>query len=71
MHLLPFAVSLGLILNEAVTNSLKYAFPDGWIGTLNIIQLVEEKSKTYRFIIGDDGIGFPGICKVTRELTIS
>ncbi len=53
-----FAVPLGLILNEAVTNSLKYAFPNNRIGTLNI-ELIEEKNKTFRFVVGDDGIGFP------------
>lgn len=52
-----FAVPLGLILNEAVTNSLKYAFPDGRKGTLNI-ELIEQESHTYRFVVGDDGIGF-------------
>lgn len=64
-----FAVPLGLILNEAVTNSLKYAFPDGRIGTLNI-ELIEEKSKTYRFIIGDDGIGFPVDSKPGQSRTL-
>ena len=53
-----FAVPLGLILNEAVTNSLKYAFPDGRMGTLNI-ELIEDESNTYRFVVGDNGIGFP------------
>lgn len=52
------AVPLGLILNEAITNSLKYAFPDNRAGMLNI-ELVEQENKTYRFVVGDDGIGFP------------
>ncbi|SEJ59907.1 Two-component sensor histidine kinase, contains HisKA and HATPase domains [Dyadobacter sp. SG02] len=53
-----FAVPLGLILNEAVTNSLKYAFPKGRIGTLRI-EFKEEGPKIYRLVIADDGIGFP------------
>jgi len=52
------AVPIGLILNEVVTNSLKYAFPDGRVGTLTI-ELNEGESNTYRLVIGDDGIGFP------------
>ncbi len=30
------AVPLGLILNEAITNSIKYAFPDGRDGVISI-----------------------------------
>ncbi|WP_221391494.1 histidine kinase dimerization/phosphoacceptor domain -containing protein [Dyadobacter sp. NIV53] len=53
-----FAVPLGLILNEAVTNSLKYAFPGDRTGILTI-ELIEEGSKKYRLFIGDNGVGFP------------
>lgn len=53
-----FAVPLGLILNEAITNSLKYAFPGNRAGKLNV-ELIEDENKTYRFTVGDDGIGFP------------
>ena len=64
-----FAVPLGLILNEAVTNSLKYAFPDSRIGTLNI-ELAEEENKTYRFVVGDDGVGFPVDLKPVQNRTL-
>ncbi|SDD53467.1 Two-component sensor histidine kinase, contains HisKA and HATPase domains [Dyadobacter soli] len=53
-----FAVPLGLILNEAVTNSLKYAFPGGRSGTLRI-EFKEQGYRTYRLVIADDGAGFP------------
>ncbi|MCF2446982.1 histidine kinase [Dyadobacter sp. CY345] len=64
-----FAVPLGLILNEAVTNSLKYAFPGGRYGTLKI-EFIEQGSKTYRLIIGDDGIGFPANLNPSKSRTL-
>jgi len=64
-----FAVPLGLILNEAVTNSLKYAFPGGRVGTIQI-EFIEEGNKTYRLIIGDDGIGFPADLNPSKSRTL-
>jgi two-component sensor histidine kinase len=52
------AVPLGLILNEVVTNSLKYAFPAAHKGTISI-ELVEVANQTYRLKLSDDGVGFP------------
>ncbi|MFC5407702.1 histidine kinase dimerization/phosphoacceptor domain -containing protein [Larkinella bovis] len=52
------AVPLGLILNEVVTNSLKFAFPATRPGTITI-ELRLEADQSYRLIMGDDGIGFP------------
>ncbi|MFD1141166.1 histidine kinase dimerization/phosphoacceptor domain -containing protein [Larkinella insperata] len=52
------AVPVGLILNEVVTNSLKFAFPSGRFGTLSV-ELHAEGNQMYRLIMGDDGIGFP------------
>ena len=52
------AVPVGLILNEAITNSLKYAFPDGREGHIRVsFKLV---SASLELTIADDGIGFPG-----------
>ncbi len=50
--------SIGLIINEIVTNSFKYAFPEERKGTIyiHIKKLTERK---FEMIIGDDGIGFP------------
>lgn len=64
-----YAVPLGLILNEAVTNSLKYAFPEGRPGTLRI-ELTEEESKTFRLILSDDGIGFPADLNPKQSRTL-
>ena len=51
-------VPLGLILNEAITNSLKYAFPDGRQGVIRI-SLHHQEHNRYLLIIADDGIGMP------------
>jgi len=49
---------LGLILNELISNSLKYAFPDDNKGEINI-KLQELKEKEVELTIMDDGIGMP------------
>ncbi len=55
------AVPLGLILNEAVTNAFKYAFPGGRAGTVSVSlrQLVGVRPATYQLLIEDDGVGLP------------
>ena len=50
------AVPLGLILNEAITNSIKYAFPDNRNGTISI-SLIAAGSDHYLLTISDNGIG--------------
>jgi two-component sensor histidine kinase len=52
------AVPLGLILNEAITNSIKYAFPDGRSGIITI-SLSTATSPYYILTISDNGIGMP------------
>jgi two-component sensor histidine kinase len=49
------AVSVGLIINELVTNALKYAFPDGRSGTV-VVRLVRE-TEAFCISVVDDGIG--------------
>ncbi|HUK37800.1 MAG TPA: PAS domain S-box protein [Methanomicrobiales archaeon] len=51
------AIPVGLILNEILTNSLKYAFPDGRNGKISISADREGEGLTIR--IGDDGVGIP------------
>lgn len=53
------AVPLGLIINELVTNSLKYAFPNNETGKIFISLNKESSEEKYLLIVGDDGIGFP------------
>ncbi len=52
------AVPLGLIINEAITNALKYAFPNGRSGMITI-SLHQKKKGTYQLIIADNGVGLP------------
>ncbi|MBL0739870.1 tetratricopeptide repeat-containing sensor histidine kinase [Chryseolinea lacunae] len=54
-HSLP----IGLILNEAITNAIKYAFPDGREGTINI-SLRHMSANKMCLSIADDGVGLPG-----------
>jgi len=49
-------VPLGLIINELITNSLKYAFPNNKSGKIEI--KLFEKNKNLIFSIHDNGIGF-------------
>lgn len=51
------AVPIGLILNESITNSIKYAFPDENKGIISI-SLVRTSDKRIKLEIIDDGIGF-------------
>nr|MDA3951321.1 sensor histidine kinase [Spirochaeta sp.] len=52
------AVPLSLIVNELVTNALKYAFPQGVAGTIDITcQTPDENS--FVLTVTDNGVGLP------------
>jgi two-component sensor histidine kinase len=51
------AVPLGLILNESITNSIKYAFPDNKTGMI-YITLEATTENHYLLTIADNGVGF-------------
>ena len=53
-----YAVPCGLIINELITNSLKYAFPEGRNGTIKIA-FKSIGSNMFQLSISDDGIGIP------------
>jgi PAS domain S-box-containing protein len=50
------AIPCGLIINELVSNSLKYAFPDGKEGEI-YIDVSYDHERKIRMLIGDNGIG--------------
>jgi PAS domain S-box-containing protein len=49
------SIPCGLIVNELVTNALKYAFPDGRNGTITVA--MQQDGSHYLLIVSDDGIG--------------
>lgn len=51
-------VPLSLIINELISNSLKYAFPNRDQGMISIQLKKSEEDKRYVMIVGDNGIGF-------------
>ncbi len=52
------AIPCGMIVNELVTNSLKFAFPDGRRGEVKI-DFYKYDNSTYLLSISDNGVGFP------------
>ena len=53
-----YAIPLGLVINEIVTNSVKHAFPGNRIGGV-FINLTKEPDGRIVLGIGDNGIGLP------------
>ena len=59
------AIPLGLILNELLTNSMKYAFPSEGLNGINgqingnINVNLSTNNGNYTMIVEDDGVGFP------------
>ena len=53
------AVPVGLIVNEAVTNALKHAFPGERPGSVTV-RLRRQGERGLRLEIADDGVGLPG-----------
>jgi two-component system, sensor histidine kinase PdtaS len=51
------ATPLALIVNEVVTNALKYAFPDGRSGTIRVAFKSRDRDHA-ELSVGDDGVGF-------------
>lgn len=52
------AIPCGLILNEIISNSLKYAFPDGLQGEINVTAFIDDGNKM-NLEISDNGVGIP------------
>lgn len=52
------ALPLGMAVNELVTNAIKYAFPEGRSGVIEVI-FETEGDDGWRLVIADDGVGLP------------
>ncbi len=55
------AIPAGLVVNELVTNALKYAFPEGWKADDRTIRvsLKKEEDHTLMIAVSDNGVGMP------------
>jgi PAS domain S-box-containing protein len=52
------AIPCGIIINELVSNALKYAFPEGSGGTITVE--FSQHDQEIRLAVVDDGVGMPG-----------
>lgn len=50
-------IPCGIIINELVSNSLKYAFPDDNKGTVFVG--LKDKGDMYELMVSDNGVGIP------------
>ncbi len=62
------AIPCGLIINEIITNTMKYAFNDRTSG--NIFLELKEKNNKISLIVGDDGIGLPNNFDISQSETL-
>ncbi|CAG1000501.1 putative sensor histidine kinase pdtaS [Methanosarcinales archaeon] len=53
-----FAILCGLIINELVTNSIKYAFPDNRKGEIEIA-FRQTDENNFELVVSDNGVGIP------------
>jgi len=53
------AVPCGLILNELVSNALKYGFPEGREGTVRVELSKQDDQGRVALTVADDGVGIP------------
>lgn len=58
------AMSVGMIVNELITNAVKHAFPDDRKGTITVeldrvASETDEEAAVYRIVVADDGVSIP------------
>lgn len=53
-----FSILCGLIINELVTNSIKYAFPDNRKGEIEIA-FRQTDENNFELVVSDNGVGIP------------
>ena len=62
------AIPCSMVVNELVTNSLKYAFPDNRKGLISIS--LKEDEKGLVLLVSDDGVGIPEGVNATNTATL-
>jgi two-component sensor histidine kinase len=62
-------IPCGLIINELVTNALKYAFPDGQKGEI-VIEIVRNRNQSIVLSVADNGVGFPETVDIYKSETL-
>jgi PAS domain S-box-containing protein len=67
--LIDTAVPFGLVLNELITNSFKYAFPGNRKGTITIT-IRKEKDDMIELFYSDNGIGIPDGFNILDQPTL-
>ncbi|HEY9246115.1 MAG TPA: PAS domain S-box protein, partial [Candidatus Methanoperedens sp.] len=63
------AIPCGLVINELVTNSLKYAFKDGKKGEIRVI-LHRIGTDRFQLVVGDNGVSIPEDLDFRRTETL-
>lgn len=66
---LEIAVTLGFIVTELVSNSLKHAFPEGRSGRV-LLSLERLDESTLELVVADDGVGLPNHVKMESARTL-
>jgi PAS domain S-box-containing protein len=64
------SITLGLILNEVISNALKYGFPLGGSNSKIEILLQDLSQTHYRFVVRDNGIGLPPAFNVMQSSSL-
>jgi two-component system sensor kinase len=62
------AIPCGLIINELVSNSLKYAFPDGRKGKITV--KLHSRNGMVELVVVDNGVGIPDTVDVKNTETL-
>ncbi len=63
------AIPCSLIINELVSNSLKYGFPDGREGEIRV-DLEAASKDTLRLVVADSGVGLPEHIDINNSNTL-
>jgi len=62
-------INFGLIINELLSNSLKYAFPDDLEGEI-VIKFYQNSDGNYILLVGDNGIGLPSDFNLSQSKSL-